>query len=119
MDTYNFTVEPQELLIICLRFPKRSKGNLLSWAKSSFGGAKTAHFSSHQNLYVASVFYMFVFWPQGTWDLRILATLPGNKPATPALEGKVLTTVLPGKSHCYYGYCCPSLGLGVPYGAEL
>ena len=37
-----------------------------------------------------------------------LDTLPGNKPATPALEGEVLTTVLPGKSHCYYSYCCPS-----------
>lgn len=50
MDTYNFTVEPQELLIICLRFPKRSKGNLLNWAKSSFGEAKIGHFSFHQNI---------------------------------------------------------------------
>ena len=37
-----------------------------------------------------------------------LDSLPGNKPAAPALEGEVLITVLPGKSHCYYSYCCPS-----------
>ena len=38
---------------------------------------------------------LWFFWPQGMWDLDPPL---GIKPASPALEGKVLTTGLPGKS---------------------
>ena len=40
---------------------------------------------------------MFWFlWPQGMWDLSFKS---GIKPTPSALEGKVLTTGPPGKSH--------------------
>ena len=35
-------------------------------------------------------------WPRGMWNL---SSQLGLKPAAPALEGEVLTTGLPGKSH--------------------
>ena len=37
----------------------------------------------------------WLFWPQGMWDLSLLTRDP---PATPALEGEVLTIGPPGKS---------------------
>ena len=40
-----------------------------------------------------------VFWPQACW---ILAPQPGIEPAPSALEGELLTTGLPGKSHTNY-----------------
>ena len=39
-----------------------------------------------------------MFWFFGQEACGILAPWPGFKPAPPALEGKVLTTGLPGKS---------------------
>ena len=39
-----------------------------------------------------------MFWFFGREACGILAPRPGIKPALPALEGKVLTTGLPGKS---------------------
>ena len=39
-----------------------------------------------------------MFWFFGLEACGILAPWPGIKPAAPALEGKVLTTGLPGKS---------------------
>ena len=50
-------------------------------------------------------FNVLIFWPQGMWDFSS---------APPALEGKVLTTTLPGKSllqrflrkhHMYRAFC--------------
>ena len=41
------------------------------------------------------LFYVLVFWPQGMWDL---SSRPGIEPASPALEGEVLTTGPPGES---------------------
>ena len=40
----------------------------------------------------------FMFWFFGHEACGFLAPRPGIKPATPALEGKVLTTGLPGRS---------------------
>ena len=42
------------------------------------------------------LFYVLVFW--GYKACGILTPQPGIKPTPPALEGKVLTTGLPGKS---------------------
>ena len=45
-------------------------------------------------------YFCFMFWdffgPQGMWDL---APRPGIEPTPTALEGKVLATGLPEKSH--------------------
>ena len=41
------------------------------------------------------LFYVLVLWP---WGMGISAPWPGIKPIPPALEGKVLTIGLPGKS---------------------
>ena len=41
------------------------------------------------------LFYILVFWPQ---EYRIFGPQPGIKYEHPALIGKVLTTVSPGKS---------------------
>ena len=42
--------------------------------------------------------FCFMFWFFGHEACGILAPLPGIKPTTPALEGEVLTSGLPGKS---------------------
>ena len=42
------------------------------------------------------LFCVLFFWPQCMWHLSYLT---GIEPAPPALEGKVLTTGPPGKSH--------------------
>ena len=42
-----------------------------------------------------------MFWFFGHEACEILAPQPGIEPAAPALEGEVLTTGLPGKSHMY------------------
>ena len=42
------------------------------------------------------MFYLFIYFAMWHVDL---SSLPGIKPVPPALEGKVLTTVLPGRSH--------------------
>ena len=52
------------------------------------------------------LFFFFFFWLWGIWGLRSLAR---NWQASPALEGKVLTTGLPGKSWAIL-YCIESLG---------
>ena len=44
------------------------------------------------------VFFKMFFWFFGHEACGILATRPGIEPTPPALEGKVLTTGLPGKS---------------------
>ena len=49
---------------------------------------------------------MFLFF--GLKVHEILAPQPGIKPARPALEGKVLATGLPGKSH-YQGIFQPNI----------
>ena len=41
------------------------------------------------------LFYVLAFWP---WGMRISTPRPGVEPASPASEGKVLTTEPPGKS---------------------
>ena len=43
------------------------------------------------------LFYVLIFW-HGCEACEILAPRPGIEPATPALEGEVLTTGLPGNS---------------------
>ena len=43
------------------------------------------------------LFSVLVFWPRG-----ILVPRPGIEPATPTLEGKVLTTGPPGKSLLFF-----------------
>ena len=57
------------------------------------------------------LFHVLVFWPWGI----CLAPLPGIKPAPPALEGKALTTGLPGNSLDVFGFFFlnkkPSLGI--------
>ena len=45
------------------------------------------------------LFYVLIFWPQAC---GILAPQPGIKPSSPALEGKVITTGPPGKSHAEF-----------------
>ena len=44
------------------------------------------------------LFYVLVFWLWGRWVGILAPAWPGNEPRVPALEGKVLTTGLPGKS---------------------
>ena len=44
---------------------------------------------------ISLLFYVFVFWLQGMWDLN---SLTRDQPRTSALKGKVLTTGPPGKS---------------------
>ena len=48
------------------------------------------------------LFYVLAFL--ATEPVRILAPKPGIKSSTPALEGKVLTIVLPGKSLRHFLY---------------
>ena len=45
------------------------------------------------------LFYILGFWPRGMWDIT---PQPGIEPTPPALEGKVSTTGLPGKSFIYF-----------------
>ena len=45
---------------------------------------------------VLLLFYVLVFWPQGTWDLSSTTKIIIQS-AHPALEGEVLTTGPPGK----------------------
>ena len=42
----------------------------------------------------------FMFWFFGCKAYRILFLQPGIEPTSPALEGEILFTGLPGKSHC-------------------
>ena len=55
------------------------------------------------------LFYILAFWPWGMW---ISTPRPGVEPASPALEGEVLTTRPPGKSRgstnfkSFPGDCC-------------
>ena len=47
--------------------------------------------------------FCFMFWFSGHEACGILAPSPGMEPATPSLEGEILTTGLPGKSlHCLF-----------------
>ena len=47
---------------------------------------------------VTTLLLLFMFWFFGQESCGILIHQPGIKPAPPALEGEMLTTVLPGKS---------------------
>ena len=53
------------------------------------------YFKSLLNLLQYCFCFVLVLWLQGMWDLR---SPPGIKPASPALEGEIATTGLPGKS---------------------
>ena len=69
---------------------------------------------------VLLLFYVSGFWQQGMWDLSFLTR---DWTWTPALEGEVLTTGLPGKSLEFFifkkgiwrsmvcGHSCSSLGI--------
>ena len=69
---------------------------------------------------VLLLFYVSGFWQQGMWDLSFLTR---DWTWTPALEGKVLTAGLPGKSLEFFifkkgiwrsmvcGHSCSSLGI--------
>ena len=48
--------------------------------------------------FVTILLLFYGFWFLGPKAYGILAPQPGIKPTPPALEGKVLTTGLPGKS---------------------
>ena len=45
------------------------------------------------------LFYVLAFWPPVMWNQ---SQLPGTEPASPALEGEVLTTRPPGKSLIHF-----------------
>ena len=57
------------------------------------------HFFLKSLLNLLQYCFCFVFWFFGREACGILAPQSGVEPAPPALEGEVLTTGLPGKSH--------------------
>ena len=57
-----------------------------------------------------TVFYLFYILVFGYEACGILVPSPGIEPAPPALEGKVATTGLPGKSLLQYSYLKSSHG---------
>ena len=65
-------------------------------------------FKSSLNLLQYS--FCFMFWFSGCEACGILALWPGIKPAPPALEGKILTTGLPGKSLCVHFHFWDKVG---------
>ena len=54
--------------------------------------------------------FCFMFWFSGCEACGILALWPGIKPAPPAVEGKILTTGLPGKSLCVHFHFWDKVG---------
>ena len=50
---------------------------------------------------VTVLLLLFMFWVFGHETYSILALCPGIEPVPSALEGKVLTTGRPGKSHSW------------------
>ena len=48
-----------------------------------------------ESVTILLLFYVLVFWLQGMWDL---SSPTRDQTHTPALEGEVLTSGLPGKS---------------------
>ena len=69
------------------------------------GVAVRHHWETEQQIEFVTIlllFHVLVFWPQGMWDLSFLTRI---KPASPALEGEVLTTGWPGKSRSVR-FCC-------------
>ena len=77
-------------------------------------------FLSLLNLLQHCFYFMFwYFWPLDTW---VLTSWPGIKPAPPALEVKVLTIGLPGKSHrllCNWTFLKSWMGLNLESSEEL
>ena len=74
-----------------------------SWPGSSVHGitqARILEWDHFESVYwicynIASVLYIYIFDQEAC---GILASQPGMEPTPPALEGKLLTTGLPGKS---------------------
>ena len=83
---YSYTTEDSVLRV----------GDKETFLKKIFFFFAVEYFKSFLNL--LQYCFCFMFWFFGHEACGILAPLPGIKPTTPALEGEVLTTGLPGKS---------------------
>ena len=74
------------------------------WCCSPWGRSQTPlrDWTTNWICYNIASVSCFGLWPQGMWDLSFLTRI---KPASPALEGEVLTTGWPGKSRSVR-FCC-------------